>query len=240
MNATMQRRLLFIFLFFVLVAGGTYVSLFGSTTKTFTLAFNATSGDVPFVFDKYDHADPIGGEPFQLRDFRFYVSNVNLSDSNSSYAVPESYYLVRFDARSGTHKITLPDVPLREVTKLSFSIGLDPEANKTIAPLGDVDPNSRMAWNWAIGYKFILVEGELRSDNGIVPLVYHVGFDENVRHITLRYAGKTSEIPISVDVMKLFDSKVTLDLSELSTIKMDRADSRMMADNYATMMRIAD
>ena len=122
---------------------------------------------------------------------------------------------------------------------MSLSIGLDPEANKTIMPLGDVDPNSRMAWNWAIGYKFLLVEGELQSSTGLVPLVYHVGFDESLRQVSLGLESPSSEIAVDVDVMKLFDSQATVDLSALSSIKMDREDASMMADNYSTMLSAA-
>jgi len=56
---------------------------------------------------------------------------------------------------------------------------VDPAANGSVAPVGDLDPNGRMAWSWDVGYKFVLFEGGLVLADTQYPLVYHVGFNEN-------------------------------------------------------------
>ena len=68
---------------------------------------------------------------------------------------------------------------------ISFGIGVDAAANTSIQSRGDLDPNSQMAWNWKVGYKFVLFEGgmKLNADGVQKPLVYHVGFNENMRRL---------------------------------------------------------
>ncbi|WP_170755891.1 MbnP family protein [Ruegeria lacuscaerulensis] len=204
-----------------------------------TLEFHAMNGDAPFIFDEFVHSDPIGGEPFRLRDFRFFLSNVVFSDGTRQFAVPESYYLIRFDGRSQTYEVTIPEMPLQTVSEISFAIGLDAQTNGSITPRGDVDPNSRMAWNWEIGYKFVLAEGALRGADGLIPLVYHVGFDENMREqsLALNLESGAREIAFDVDIMALFDGETRLDLSALPTVKMDRDDASALADNFAGLVK---
>jgi hypothetical protein len=96
-----------------------------------------------------------------------------------------------------------------------------------------------MAWNWEIGYKFVLAEGALRGADGLVPLVYHVGFDENMREQSLALNLETGarEIAFDVDVMALFDGETRLDLSALPTVKMNRSDASVLADNFAGLVK---
>jgi hypothetical protein len=48
------------------------------------------------------------------------------------------------------------------------------------------------SWTWEVGYKFVLFEGTLVRGNGSVPLVYHIGFEENYRliQVTPRATGQ--------------------------------------------------
>ena len=210
---------------------------------TVTLRIAATAENAPLVFDQFLYDNPGGAGQFAIRDFRFYLSNIVFEGGGDRFVQPQSYHLARFDARSGVIEIAVPDVPLPVIDRVSLGVGLDPAANKTIAPLGDVDPNSRMAWNWAIGYKCLLIEGALRGDAGLMPLVYHVGFDENYRALRFDLAEPVTVadgamIPFVADLMAVFGGAPALDLSALPTVKMDRTDAAMLADNYAAMLRL--
>lgn len=107
--------------------------------------------------------------------------------------------------------------------------------------VGDVDPNGRMAWNWEVGYKFVLFEGGLQLGIRRIPLVYHVGFDENYAEVTIPldatlFEGGEVTLDLCADVLRIFTGGQTVDMSELSDVKFDRDDARLLAQNYATMV----
>jgi hypothetical protein len=154
----------------------------------------------------------------------------------------ESYHLARFDGGEGVFRIELGEIPRRAYDRLEFGIGVDSAANNSIDAVGDLDPNGRMAWGWEIGYKFVLVEGGLDLAEGLVPLVYHVGFDENyaARSVPLDAAvleRASATIDLCADLVTLFTGARTVDLRELPSVTFDGEDSRLLASNWAGMVR---
>jgi hypothetical protein len=152
---------------------------------TVGLRFDAVVGDTPLVFNEARYPNPGGSGLFRVRDFQFYLSNIVLHGKEDDYRVPDSYHLARFDNASTSYELDLPNVPQDSYSAITFSIGIDDAANSSIVSVGDLDPNSRMAWNWEVGYKFVLFEGALTDGDTMRPLVYHVGFSENRK--TLRF-----------------------------------------------------
>ena len=103
------------------------------------------------------------------------------------------------------------DVPIANIDKVRFSLGIDKQANGSIETRGALDPNSSMAWNWEVGYKFLVFEGRLHDEQNIRPLVYHVGFNENRRDFVFDLSEKdASELIFEADIMKLFIGKTCL------------------------------
>ena len=180
---------------------------------------------------------------FRIRDFQFFISNIELLGEKGVYRVPDSYYLARFDNSSTSYQIDLANVPQDWYSAITFSIGVDEVANGSIISVGDLDPNSRMAWNWEVGYKFLLFEGALIDGDTIRPLVYHVGFNENRK--TLRFnlpeevaPDSSDALLFTVDVLALFTGKNTVDMVALPNVKFDRDDARLLAGNYGTMISL--
>ncbi len=68
---------------------------------------------------------------------------------------PESYHLARFDSDDGTYVIVIENIPREDYRRIEFGIGVDPATNGTMASVGELDPNGRMAWSWDVGYKFV-------------------------------------------------------------------------------------
>ncbi|MCJ8268285.1 MAG: hypothetical protein MJK04_02680 [Psychrosphaera sp.] len=208
--------------------------------KTLTLNFTAVVGDQPLVFNQLNYPNPGGPGLFKVREFLFYISNIKLISADGEYVEPDSYHLARFDNDTTSYAISLNNIPNRDYQTIEFSIGVDETANGTLTSKGDLDPNSRMAWSWDVGYKFILFEGGLAHDNTLYPLVYHVGFDENYR--TIRndlpqsvFEETQASVQFKVDIMKLFNGKANLNMIELPSIKFDKEDTRFLADNYQHM-----
>ena len=146
---------------------------------------------------------------------------------------------MRFDNADKSYSVTLRDVPLKTIERIAFSIGPDAAANGSIATVGDLDPNSQMAWSWEVGYKFLLMEGGLDTGDKMEPLVYHVGFNQNRRDLEFTPARHTlAAYRFDVDAMMLLDSVNTIDMAALPSVKFDKTDSALLADNYATMISL--
>ena len=116
------------------------------------LRFDAVIGDQPLVFDRAIYPNPGGPGLFRVRDFQFFLSNIVLHGKKNDYLVPDSYHLARFDNASTSYELDLANVPQDTYSAVTFSIGIDDVANRSIVPVGDLDPNSRMDWNWEVGY----------------------------------------------------------------------------------------
>jgi hypothetical protein len=102
-----------------------------------------------------------------------------------------------------------------------------------------------MAWSWETGYKFILFEGALQVDERVIPLVYHVGFDENYTPLSFSRDASveplsTSVVDFSVDVLRIFDGQETIDMATLPDVKFDEDDARLIAGNLTRMIAPSD
>ena len=235
----MPRRLPFVVLAALLVASGVlYLALRPAPAGPVDLRVRATMGAEPLMLGQGSYPNPGGEGEFTIRDFQFFLSNVRLVGEDAEYREPDSYHLVRFDSENGTFAIELPDVPREDYTRIEFAIGVDSAANASYAPVGDLDPNSRMAWGWEIGYKFVLVEGGLETGDTALPLVYHIGFDENLRRVSLPLDADAS-IELCADLMRMFAGDAPneiVDMRQTSNVTTERGASRLLADNYAGMV----
>jgi len=205
------------------------------------LYFHPFVGPEPLVLNESRYPNPGGEGRFKVRDFQFFLSNIRLTGGTGVYTEPDSYHLVRFDGAESAFGIVLHDVPRRDYQRIEFGIGVDAAANKSLAQRGDLDPNGRMAWNWEVGYKFVLFEGTLVRRNASVPLVYHVGFEENYRLIATKLHrepldSRPARLDFRVDILRLFQGSTTVDMAALPSVKFDRADAALLARNFAAMV----
>jgi hypothetical protein len=205
------------------------------------LYFQPFVGPEPLVLNKSTYPNPGGEGRFKVRDFQFFLSNIRLVSPTGIYTETDSYHLVRFDGEEPGFVIALHEVPRRNYERIEFGIGVDPAANRSLASRGDLDPNGRMAWNWEVGYKFVLFEGELLRDSASDPLVYHVGFAENYRPIEIKLrreplAGHRSRLDFRVDLLRLFQGSTNIDLAALPSVKFDRADAALLGRNFSGLV----
>jgi hypothetical protein len=148
---------------------------------------------------------------------------------------------VRFDGDEPAFVIVLHDVPRRNYERIEFGIGVDAAANRSLMQRGDLDPNGRMAWNWEVGYKFVLFEGALLRGNASDPLVYHVGFEENYRPTSTKlprgpFDSRPARLDFRVDLLRLFQGSTNIDMAALPSVKFDRTDAALLARNFAAML----
>lgn len=204
--------------------------------RTITLDLYSYFDSKPLKLNQGDYPNPGGEGTFSMSEVRFYLSNLTLFGEQNYYQVANSYHLIRFDEQ-GKFTLDLPNAPLEKVTALSFGIGVDPAANASVAAVGDLDPNSRMAWSWEVGYKFILLEGSLSTEHVTVPLVYHVGYSENYRIQRMPVTETGNHIQLKVDFARLFNAKEAIDMQSLSSVKFDREDARNISLGYLGLLQ---
>lgn len=207
------------------------------------LRFHPFVGDQALELDQMRYANPGGEGSFKVRDFQFFVSNIRLVSSSAEFLEAESYHLARFDGDDGTFVISIENIPREDYRRIEFGIGVDPVANGSLASVGALDPNGRMAWNWEVGYKFVLFEGALVASDIHYPLVYHVGFDENYKQVSFElgeplFDGLEANIDFCTDLLQMFSGAETVDMTGMSNVKFDRTDAKLLADNYAHMVSI--
>ena len=179
------------------------------------------------------------GEDFTPKKFKYYISNVVLTNTKTSesYVEPDSYHLISED---GNKSIDLGMIPSSNYDQLTFSIGVDEVANGKTDQTGDLDPNSDMAWNWNTGYKFLVFEGEFTNatTGDRQGLIMHIGTNDNYQTITQSLsgvsAGRSTSLTLSADLDELFKDPNTLQLSELeSTTIMFGENAGKVAQNYS-------
>ena len=216
------------------------------------LYFHPFVGQQPLVLNEPRYPNPGGEGRFQVRDFQFFLSNIRLMSAAGTYVESDSYHLVRFDGEESTSAksasadrpgfaIVLHGVPRRHYERIEFGIGVDAAANRSLAQRGDLDPNGRMAWNWEVGYKFILFEGTLLRGDRSDPLVYHIGFDENYRPMSIELhrdslSNRPARLDFRVDLLRLFQSSTNLDMAALPSVKFDRSDAALLGRNFDGMV----
>ena len=216
-----------------------------SVTQSLTLQFKAVVGSKALDFNRIQYENPGGVGQFKIRDFQFIMSNIKLFSEVGNYFETDSYHIVRFDNADKSFAIVIDNIPIRDYQTIALSIGVDPAANSSVQFIGDLDPNSRMAWSWDVGYKFILFEGGLSHHNVLSPLVYHVGFNENYKALSFpinqsRSSQKLAPLNFKVDIESLFTGVNVVDMVELSTVKFDKNDAKRIAENYETMISLVN
>lgn len=219
-----------------------FIKLTPPSHNNITLTFKATVAGEALDFNKPLYPNPAGEGKFQIRDFQFYISNIKLIARDHLYSDPYVYHLARFDNDKKSFRIALEQVPHKEYQAIELSIGIDKIANSTILSQGDLDPNNRMAWSWDVGHKFILFEGSLATGQGLKPLVYHVGFNENYKTLTFpitnnKLKQSDNHLQFSVDIMTLFNGENPINMDALSSVKFDPEDAKILANNYQNMIQ---
>jgi len=212
-------------------------------TGRLALRFHPFVGEQALVLDQVRYVNPGGEGSFKVRDFHFFVSNIRLVSGSAEYVEPESYHLARFDGDDGIYVIVIENIPREDYRRIELGIGVDPATNGTLASVGELDPNGRMAWSWDVGYKFVLFEGALVVGDTQYPLVYHVGFDENYKQISFEldeplFNGPEANVDFHIDLLQMFSGVTTVDMAEMSNVKFDRTDAKLLADNFAHMVSI--
>ena len=213
------------------------------------------SSDLQLNTGAYTNAS---GEVFNVSKLKYYISNVVLTRTDGSvYTVPQddSYFLVD-ESDEATHEAEL-SVPEGEYKTVQFVLGVD--SLRSTMDVGDrtgvLDPagaGADMYWTWNSGYIFFKMEGlSTASTSPGNEFMYHIGgfggysspTINNIKTITLDLttqgvpkvkSGKTTNIHLMVDLMKLFNGSTNVSIAANATV-MFSPFSTTIANNYASM-----
>lgn len=222
------------------------------STVPITIEFENLVGTEKLAFGK-NYFSP-KGDSFSVSIFNYFISNIVLVKSdNSIYSEPNSYHLLKHSSPS-TSLITLPSVPAGSYKAIRFMLGVDSTANASGAKTGDLDQSiaGSMYWTWSSGYIFMKFEGSSpKSGDAGRFLSYHIGgyggvnkaqrnFDLSLGGSVVNFTSGSPAIRLSVDVNELFKNPVTIDFFTMHTYLSVGPNAKLMADNYADMIRLKE
>ncbi len=198
------------------------------------------------------------GESFTVTNLKYYVSNFIVTKTDGTvYTVPQdSCYFLIDESKEETHEPIL-HVPEGEYKTLTFTVGVDSlRSTMDISRRnGVLDPTAvggDMYWGWNSGYIFFKMEGSSGAAAG-GNFMYHIGgfggYDSptinNLKTITLDLTqrgvpqvktGKTANLHLMVDVLKMFDGAGTISIAANPVVMFDGY-STTIANNFAGMFR---
>ncbi|HEY1039223.1 MAG TPA: MbnP family protein [Bacteroidia bacterium] len=207
--------------------------------NTITLKINPKFGTQNLVLESGKYVTT-NGDTVSVNRLRFYMSAIQFTFSDGSvYKESNSYHLI--DAEdAATLGFGLKDVPKKDITAITFNIGVDSLASVSGALEGDLDPVKGMYWAWNSGYINAKLEGKCRvAENE--EYEFHVGGYlppyAAIRKVNLKIDAQNTgnTLALTADVQAWFHA---IQLSKTNRIVMPGEQAMKMADNYIQMFRI--
>lgn len=185
------------------------------------------------------------GQTFTLSNFKYYISNIHLKNSNGKDLTLNGSYLINEDEES-TKQIIITSFPEGNYTSIDFIIGVDSLNNCSGAQSGALDPVNAMFWAWNTGYIFLKLEGRASASKSPGNFFeYHIGgFKQptnSIRKIFLDLSdveiNKTKTLKIKVNALEILKTPTTIDFEKLSSVT-DALNAGVIANNYMDMFEI--
>lgn len=188
-----------------------------------TINFIAQADGQDLIFYQ-DYTAPLNYR-YQVETFRFYLSNIELINSNNEVIEVEDIALLKFREDQRTSPVVpqqiTAQIPVGNYKELRFDLGVDENRNgQDPAQYDREHPLSiyqGMHWDWNTGYIFLKLEGRVDSlpgGNGQLDksLLYHIGLNELRRSVSLDIDFKVEQgenlaaLNLGVDIHKIFAS----------------------------------
>lgn len=220
-------------------------------TGTVKLSFSNMVGTAPMALTTQTYTNPTG-ESYTISKFKYYITNIEVSNGSAKAAEKESYHLI--DQSIASSQSFNINIGVNNYTTLSFLLGVDSTRNVSGAQTGALDPLNDMFWTWNSGYIMAKMEGNSPvSTQPLNKVEYHIGGfsgpNNVLKKITLTMPagktldireGKTSEIKISADFARWWQNPNTITIATLPVCTTPGAQAKQIADNYANMFTLTD
>ncbi len=183
------------------------------------------------------------GEPFTIRSFKYYISDIELQYQDRSFKETgvASHLVNETDSASKSFYI---DAPAGNITAIRFLLGVDSAANSSGIQTGALDPAKGMYWIWNTGYIMAKLEGS--SPVSKAPgkqFSYDIGGyksgEQAAREVTLALPatgnGQPATMIIQADVAKWFSGRHDIKISEQPMCHEPGKLAMQIGDNYESM-----
>jgi hypothetical protein len=189
------------------------------------------------------------GEKYTISKLRYYVTNVELKDSNNFYKENNSYHLI--DESKPESQVISLSIPQGNYNQLRFLLGVDSLHNVSGAQTDDLDPTKDMFWTWNTGYVMSKMEGNSSASKLVNnKFEYHIGgfsgqynvlkeIHLNFPEETVKFnAGKIYTITIDVDINTWWQHPHDIKIAEHAIITSPGINAKNISDNYVNMFHI--
>jgi hypothetical protein len=215
------------------------------------ISFRNTVKGVPIVLATGNYTNGFG-EQYLITKFKYYISNVSVSNIDVRSYETDSYHLID-EAKPASLSFSFP-VKIDTYGNLQLMLGVDSVRNVSGAQTGALDPLNDMFWTWNSGYIMAKLEGNSPQSAVVNNKVeYHIGgfsgANNALKNLTLTLPagkalaireGKTSEIFIDADIDTWWQNPNDLRISTDPVITTPGAMAKKIADNYSKMLQIKD
>lgn len=190
------------------------------------------------------------GEQLIISRFRYYVCNIEISDTvaRNTYRVSNQYFLV--DEKDPGSKVISLQLPAGQYNKISFLLGVDSLKNVSGIQTGALDPLKDMFWTWKSGYVMAKLEG--RSSASTLPhhmFEYHIGGFSGANNVLGRVGlplpavmnivpGKKVRVAIAADIDKWFSGVHQLSIAAYPACTVEGQLAKRFSENYLQMFTI--
>ena len=215
----------------------------GYSQKPLSVIFHHKAGNEVLVLGNR-YTTPLG-EKITVQRFRYYVSNVSVTDKQGKrITLPVDYFLV--DEADSVSKIINLSVPDNSISSIQFLLGVDSIRNVSGVQTGTLDPIRGMFWTWNSGYIMAKLEGTSESSTiAGHSFTYHIGgfkgVNNTLKTISLtipQVTGSIQEVHIMADINTWFKNSSGIRTSEMPVCHMPGPLAKKIADNYSSMFSI--
>ncbi|KAA9333595.1 MbnP family protein [Adhaeribacter soli] len=187
--------------------------------------------------------------------FKYFISNVELvRPDGTTFAEPNSYHLIAAANTPASETFTIANIPDGNYSKIRFRVGVDQARNSSTAtPVGDLDKDHDMTWDWNTGYTFVFAIGKFKSAPAsatFLDFTYQIGKDAQYRTVELAFPSETPTAQIDemhkpkmhlhANIFDIFGGPNVIDVKANSNSNLPQFSTvaPKIADNYAQMFRI--
>ena len=214
---------------------------------SFKLNHNWAGAATPFQLET-EYTNSVTGDALSFTTFKYYISNIKLKKSDGSWYIhPNSYFLVDL-SNSQTATVSLSNIPVGDYTDVQYTFGVDSTRNVSGVQDGALSPSNGMFWSWNTGYIMSKAEG-ISANSSSGSFAFHLGGFQGVNSVVTEKlinlsslntltiaAGSSTEIGISVDIMKMFESSPSLSVT--NDLQMPGAAAKTMAVSFVSGMTL--
>ncbi len=182
------------------------------------------------------------GENYTITKLKYYVSNIKFVTGEKRNTTNQVYLI---DAsKKNLFSIT---VPPKNITGISFLLGVDSTLNCSGAQDGALDPLNDMFWTWNNGYIFFKVEGTADvSKADLHRIEHHIGgykgSNKTMREIYLPINNKAllknKTLVVELNIDKYWNGINKLKFAEQPVIAVPGLQAKNAANNFNDMFSI--